>query len=124
MKKMNFSFPSETVQEDSQFAGSTYFNEIANLPEKKGIGAEIQPWETFTKIGPNKTEIQFKVVELDTTKQEYAKESEPKLKIFITIDDLKLRAGMLAFSKYKYEKNLKKLKKANKFLLFVLSLRK
>ena len=66
----------------------------------------------------------FKKVELDTLREEYPKESIPKLKVYLTIDDLKLRAAMLAYSKYKYEKDLKKKKRTNKLLLFVLSIRK
>ena len=50
--------------------------------------------------------------------------SEPKLKAFLTIDDLKMRASLLAYAKYKYNKDLVKAAKMRKTCLMIIAISK
>lgn len=63
-------------------------SEIANLPGKKSISTTLLTWNTCTKTGPKGMKIPIKLVETKP-EEDLKRISEPKLKDYLTIEDIK-----------------------------------
>jgi len=97
------------------------FCEVAELPDKKAIVTEVQTWNTSVKNGPKGMSIPIKQIELQDPHQ-LEKCAEPKLLQCLTIDDLKMRAKILAYSKFKYKMEQVKNAQVKKTLLSIISI--
>jgi hypothetical protein len=93
---------------------STVFSDTANLPNKKGHVVDIQAWNTKTKYGPKGMKIPIKLVEYAEPEFQI-KSAVPIIKDYLTIDDLKMRASILAYAKYKRNIEIEKERSIKRF---------
>ncbi|CAI2377816.1 unnamed protein product [Moneuplotes crassus] len=136
-QKKGYSFPTESIEDPelefgdhpliSQNENNVYkpqlFKEMANLPGKKRISTKLLSWNTTTKAGPNGMKIPIKLVQVHE-EENLKRISEPKLKDYLTIDDIKIRASILAYAKYSHQIEAARAAKIKKTCLWILAIAK